>query len=265
VKGDAQSWIHRYTHNGRPRYSGLGTYPEISLAEARGKQGEERSQIRKGIDPVEERKRQRSAKRVEERPRKTFREVAKNYIEDHESSWKNPVHRKQWTSTLETYVYPIIGDTYVDEIATDDICRLLRPIWTAKVETAHRVRGRVERVLDAAKVLKLRSGENPAHLAGNIALLLPKPEKKKLRVKNHLALAWKRTPEFMAGLRRVESISATALEFVILTAVRTGDIIGQKRKDRPPMLWQHVDLEAKLWTIPATKNDGDAFSASSRG
>ncbi len=258
VKGDAQSWIHRYTHNGKPRYSGLGTYPEVSLADARGKQDEERAQLRKGIDPVEEKKRQRNANKADERPRKRFREVAKAYIADHEASWKNPVHRKQWPSSLNTYAYPIIGEMYVDEITAEDVCRVLRPIWIDKAETARRVRGRIESILDAAKVLKLRSGENPARLAGNIALLLPTREKKsKRKVRNHPALPYAQMPVFMAELRRLESTSAKALEFVILTAVRTGDIIGQDYEDRPPMKWPDVNVSDKLWTIPATKNDGE--------
>jgi integrase len=255
VKGNAVSWIDRCTVQGRTSYSGLGAYPAVSLSEAREKQTTERKQRRDGVDPVAERKAKRNEKTTE-RTRKTFKEIAKAYIADNESTWKNPVHRQQWPSSLETYVYPIIGDMWVDEIETDHVCRLLRPIWLTKAETAARTRGRIEKILDAAKALKLRSGENPALLASVVAVL-PKREKKKKRVKHHPSLAYEQMPAFMAELRELDSTSAAALAFAILTAVRTGDIIGQKRDDRPAMQWKHVNLKEKLWTIPATKNDGE--------
>jgi integrase len=257
AKGDARSWIHRYQVDGKARYSGLGTWPEVSLADARAKRDDERAKLRAGIDPIDERKQKRTEEQTDERPRKMFKDVAAAYIADNESTWKNPVHRKQWTSSLKTYAYPIIGDMWVDDITTDDVCRVLRPIWYSKQETARRVRGRIESVLGYAKVLGLRSGENPARLPDNIALVFPRREKKKQRIKHHPALPYADLPAFMAELRKLESTSAKALEFVILTAVRTGDIIGQDYEDRPPMKWANVDLRAKLWTIPATKNDGE--------
>jgi integrase len=258
TRGDRVSWLHRYTFAGRPRYSGLGAYPETTLAEARGKCRDEQSLLRKGVDPVEERKRKRAEKAAEEKPAApTFRKVATAYIADNESAWKNPVHRTQWRATLARYAYPAIGDKAVNEITTDDVYQVLKPIWHAKPETARRLRGRIEKVLGAAKARGWRSGENPARLADNIALLFPRPEKRKVR--HHPAMPYAQIPVFMAELRRHEATAAKALEFVILTAVRTGDIIGQKGRDddRPPMKWAHVDLEAQLWTIPATKTDAE--------
>jgi len=146
------------------------------------------------------------------------------------------------------------GDMPVDEITTEHVYEVLKPIWYTKQETARRIRGRIERILGFAKPLGLRSGENPARLPDNIALLFPKREKKR-KVKHHPAMPYTQIPAFMAELREQESTSGKALEFTILTAVRTGDIIGNDRDDRPPMKWSHVDLDGRLWTIPATKND----------
>jgi hypothetical protein len=159
---------------------------------------------------------------------------------------------------LKTYAYPVIGDMWLDEITSEHAVSLLRPIWYTKRETARRVRGRCERIWDAAKVLKLCNGENPFRLAGNIELLLPTDKKKKRKVEHHPALDYRTMPEFMTKLRTLESTSAKTLEFLILCWVRTGDIIGQKGRDedRPPMMWKHVDLDVQIWTIPATKTDG---------
>ena len=260
IKNGARSWIHRYTFKGKARWSGLGSYPQLSLAGARDRRDDERKQLRHGIDPVAERKRKRCEKPADQ-AKKKFREVAKDFIANNESSWKNAVHRRQWTSTLEMYVYPVIvpgglkfGDMPVDEITTEHVYEVLKPIWYTKQETARRIRGRIERILGFAKPLGLRSGENPARFDDNIALLFPKREKRR-RVKHHPAMPYTQIPAFMAELREQESTSAKALEFTILTAVRTGDIIGNDREDRPPMKWPHVDLDGRVWTIPATKND----------
>jgi integrase len=252
IKNGARSWIHRYTINRKARWSGLGSYPEMSLAGARAKLKDEQAQIRAGIDPVADRKRMRGEK-LAEQPKKTFREVAKDYITNHESSWKNPVHRKQWTSTLEAYVYLTIGDMPVDQIITDHVRQVLQPIWYTKPETARRIRGRIEKILGFAKPLGLRTGENPARLTDNIEHVLPKRAKRK--VKHHPAMPYGELPAFMVKLRGQENIAARCLEYTTLCATRTGDAIGSKREDRPPMKWPHVDLDAKIWVIPATKND----------
>lgn len=250
---NSRSWIHRYTFKGKARWSGLGPYPEMSLADARAKRDDERAEMRAGIDPVAERKRERQEGRPG--PKKTFRQVAKEFIANHESEWKNPIHRKQWPSTLNTYAYPIIGDMPVDEITTEHVRQVLTPIWYAKPETARRVRGRIEKVLGFAKPLGLRTGENPARLADNLEHIFPRPKGKKRKVRHHPAMPYQAIGAFMAQLRQREGVAARCLEFTILCANRTGDVIGSKREDRPPMKWQHVDLDARLWTISATKND----------
>jgi integrase len=251
----AVSWLHRYRFKGKSRWSGLGSYPAVNLGAARAKLKDEQTKIRAGVDPVEERKQQRVEKVAERpKPKKTFREVAKDYIINHESSWTNPKHRNAWTVTLETYAYPVIGDMAVDEITTENVREVLQPIWYTKAVTARRVRGRIEKVLSFAKPLGLRAGENPARWADNIEHIFPKREKKR-KVKNHPAMPYGELPAFMVRLREQGGLSAKALEFTILTAVRTGDVIGGDREERPPMVWSHVDLDGKVWTIPATKND----------
>src|SRR5262245_35153635 len=144
VKGGAVSWIHRYTIKSKARWSGLGSYPDLSLAAARGKLKDEQAQLRTGVDPVAERKHQRKEKAAAQQPRRTFREVAMEFVANNESEWKNPVHRRQWPTTLEAYVYRVIGDMPVDEIATENVYDVLKPIWYVKRETARRVRGRIE-------------------------------------------------------------------------------------------------------------------------
>ncbi len=201
----ARSWIHRFTLDGKATWSGLGPADAMSLADARAARDDERALIRQGINPVTQRKALRTAAEPV-KSKKTFREVAADYIANHESSWKNHVHRKQWTSTLDTYVHPIIGDMPVDEITTDHIRQVLQPIWYTKPETARRVRGRIEKILGFAKPLGLRSGENPARLADNIEHVFPKREKRK--VKHHPALPYAQIPAFMTELREHEGIAA---------------------------------------------------------
>jgi integrase len=257
IKG-GRSWVHRYMFRGKQRLSGLGSADPkdgLTLAQARAARDDERALIRKDIDPVAERKRRRGEKTAEQ-SRKIFRNVARDFIANHEGQWRNPVHRKQWTSTLETYVYPVIGEMWVDEIITDHVRQVLQPIWYAKPETARRVRGRIEKILGFAKPLGLRSGENPARLADNLEHIFPKLEKKR-KIRHHPALPYAQIPIFVPKLREQEGVGARALEFVILTAARTGDIIGQEWDERPPMKWEHVDFGERLWTIPATKNDGE--------
>jgi integrase len=254
-KGNAVSWLGRYTFNGKPRWPGYGAYPATSLAEARARRNADRDSLHNGADPVAQREAARTAEKEAEKLRKKFKAFAESYIADNESSWKNPVHRKQWTSSLQTYAFPKLGDLFLDEITESHIVDALRSIWTTKRETAARVRGRVEKILAAAKVLGLRAGDNPA-ARESITMVLPKRGKKE--VKHHPALPWKIMPQFMAELRAIESVSARALEFAILTACRTGDLLGQRgRDDRAPMKWADVDFGARLWIIPKTKTDGE--------
>jgi hypothetical protein len=156
------SWLGRYTFNGKPRWPGYGAYPATSLAKARSRRDKVRDASRNGTDPVAQRNKAAEA----DKPRKKFRAFAASYIADNESSWKNPVHRKQWTSSLQIYAFPKLGDLFVDEITAEHVVDALRPIWTTKRETTSRVRGRVEKILAAAKVLTLRAGDNPASREG---------------------------------------------------------------------------------------------------
>jgi integrase len=257
-RGVSASWTGRHQISGRTWWPGYGAYPEVTLATALEKRDADRKRIRNGFDPWEERDAERAAKRESERPRKNFRLFAQSYITDHEAIWNNPTHRKQWPASLRAHVYPAIGALWMDEITTEDAVNLLRPIWYKVPETARRVRGRCEAIWAAGKVLGYCSGDNPFRLDGNIKLLLPRERNQKSKAGHHAALPWQEIPQFMADLSARDGTAARALEFLILCWVRTGDIIGQKGRDedRPPMRWEHVDLEAQLWTIPGTKTGG---------
>jgi integrase len=242
----SRSWIHRYTLKNKARWSGLGSYPAISLANARAARDDERAQIRDGIDPVAQR---RQARQVQDdvKPKKTFRDCAADYMANHEGSWKNDKHRQQWPSTLQTYVYPIIGDLPVDTINTEHVRSVLQPIWYTKSETARRIRGRIEAILSFAKALELRSGENPARYRDHLVNVFP--ERTKRSVKHHAALPYAEMAPFMSDLRQREGTAARALEFLILTAARTGETIGAT--------WSEIDLPNRLWTISAMRMKAD--------
>ena len=237
-----RGWIFRFKLGGHMRDMGLGTHPSVSLAEARELAGEARALVRRGIDPIDARKQQ--APPAVEKHIVTFDEAAKRYIGAHEQSWRNAKHRQQWANTLSTYAGPIISKTDVAAIGTDDVLRILEPIWQEKPETASRVRGRIENVLDWAKVRGLRDGANPAAWRGHLNHLLPSRNKAR-SVKHHAALPWRELPEFMTELRTNSSISAMALEFTILTAVRTSESIGAR--------WSEIDLKTGVWAIPADR------------
>ena len=222
-----RGWIFRFSRNGRTRDMGLGTCAEISLASAREIAEECRKLLKQGMDPIEARKKT-AAKQNGSPNSVTFREAAERYITAHEPSWKNPKHRQQWRNTLNSYAIPNIGDMDVAEITTEDVLRVLEPIWQAKPETALRVRGRIENVLDWCRARKLRDGANPALWRGHLKHLLP-ARKKKGSVRHHPAMPWREVPAFMAMLRANSAISARALEFTILTAARTSETIW------PPM------------------------------
>jgi integrase len=232
-KSGTRAWVFQFTINGRVRQAGLGGYPNVSLEAARQLASDHRQLVRQGVDPIARRK-------VEILKTVKFGKVAAEYIEAKSPGWRNPKHRQQWTNTLGTYVYPVIGELPVAEIDKALILKVLKPIWTAKPETADRVRARIEKVLDAAKSAGLRSGENPAKWRSNLEHDFP-ARSKLARVKHHEALPYSKIPEFMAALRANNSISARALEFLILTATRTGAVIGAT--------WDEIDLEANLWTV----------------
>lgn len=237
-----KSWAFRYTRNGRRRSLGLGSARKVSYDKARQLAAELRLELWHGGDPAESRE-EAKAEQVARADVPTFAWCAEQYIEAHRSSWKNEKHIAQWESTLRMYAGPVIGKMRVDKITVDHVFKILKPIWTSKPETASRLRGRIERVLGWAAAKKYRSGENPARWqGGELVHLLPAVGNK---VKHHAAVPYVELPGLMVELRNLDSISAKALRFTILTAARTGETIGA--------LWDEVDLAAATWTIPAER------------
>lgn len=242
--GGSKSWIFRFTLNGRTRDAGLGSYPAVSLADARDEADRLRSQITAGIDPIAARETQRAASQAEAERAMTFEQCARAYVASHEAGWKNDKHRAQWHSTLKTYVYPIIGPLPVKDVDTAHVMQILEPIWTSKPETASRVRGRIEVILSWAKVRGYREGENPAQWRGHLDHLLPAKGKVR-KVVHHAALPYSEVPAFMRVLRQQEGFSARALEFLVLTATRTSETLSAT--------WDEIDWKRALWTIPAQR------------
>jgi integrase len=240
----AKSWVFRFQLNGKRRDMGLGSYPDVSLAAARDKATVGRRHRQDGADPLALQDARRQAERVAIAKGRTFREAAEQFIESNKSGWRNAKHRQQWENTLATYVYGELGDLPVSAIDTGDVVRVLEPIWTTKPETASRVRGRIEAVLDAAKVRGFRDGPNPAQWRGNLALLLP-PRAKVRKVVHHPALPFDELAAFLVALRGRKGMSALALEFTIFTAARTEETLGAT--------WGEIDLVAKVWTVPAER------------
>jgi len=243
-KWGTKAWQFRYMLHDRARQMGLGSIHTLSLAEAREKAREARALLLDGIDPIDARQGQRQQARAEAAKRITFREAAERYIAAHRAGWKNEKHGEQWTRTLATYAFPVIGNLAVADIDTSHVIKVLEPIWTKKTETASRVRGRMEAVLDWAKARHFRQGDNPARWRGHLDKLLPAKSKVR-KVKHHGAMPYAEVPAFMADLRKQDSVSARALEFTILTAARTGETIGAR--------WSEFDLKAELWTVPADR------------
>lgn len=231
----ARKWVYRFMLNGRRREAGLGSLSEISLAQAREKAADSRRLISQGIDPIDH-------KAPATVP--TFTQCAARYIRAHRHGWSNPKHARQWVATLKTYARPILGAKPVDAIATEDILLVLKPIWTNKTETAKRVQGRIENVLDYATAHQYRDASNPARWRGHLDQLLARPSTVKT-VEHHPAMPYDRLPEFLCELASHSSISALALQWLILTATRTGETIGAR--------WEEIDQEAAIWTIPAVR------------
>jgi integrase len=245
VRGERwRSWIFRYTLNGRTRYAGLGSARKITLSDARRKAREHARSVGNSVDPLEAKCGEKQALALDEARRVTFREAADRYVGAHRDTWRSDKHRRQWDATLGTYVFPVFGKLPVHTIDTGLVLKVLEPIWSAKPETANRVRGRIETVLDWAKARGYREGENPARWRGHLANLLPK--KTRVRgVKHHPALPYNEIGSFMTDLRRRGGTAASALEFTILTAGRTGEVLGAR--------WDEIDLDQRVWTIPATR------------
>ncbi|MDR2014775.1 MAG: integrase arm-type DNA-binding domain-containing protein, partial [Azoarcus sp.] len=256
VRGGSRAWILRVVNGTRTNSRGqtvvrrcdvgLGSFSDVSLAEAREKARELRKQVRDGIDPIAQKQQKREAVRVQEAKVKTFRECAEVVIANKSNELKNPKHIAQWQSTLETYAYPIIGDKIVGDVTKADIVAVLQPIWLDKNETATRVRGRIEAVMDYAKAIEILKGDNPAVWKGSLEPILGKVKRKK---KSHPSLPYSELGTFMAELRRREGISPRALEFLILTATRSNEVFGAA--------WDEIDMQSKVWTIPGERMKAD--------
>ena len=239
---DTKSWVFRFTLNKKSREMGLGPLHTVSLAEARLEAEKCRKQLREGIDPIDHRNTLRATKRLEGVQFMSFRECAEAYIRSHGAAWRNLKHASQWRNTLKTYAYPFFGDLSVQAVDTGLVMKALDPIWAKKPETASRVRGRIEAVLDWASAREFRQGENPARWRGHLNKLLPASSKVR-KVKHHAALPYSEIGAFMAELRQRDAISARGLEFLILTTARTGEVIGAT--------WDEIDFAEGVWAIPA--------------
>jgi integrase len=237
----SKHWVFRFMLNGRARWMGLGPLHTISLADARARAAECRKQRLDGVDPIDNRRATKQKALLEAGRAVIFRQCAEAYIKSHEAGWRNAKHSAQWSATLATYAEPVLGALSVQSIDTAEIMRVLEPIWAIKPETASRLRGRIEAVLDWAKVRAYRQGENPARWRGHLDKLLPARNKVR-RVKHHAALPYDDLPIFIAALRSQEGTAARALEFTILTAARTSEVLGAK--------WGELDIAGKIWTIP---------------
>jgi integrase len=252
---NAASWLLRYELNGRSRWMGLGSSRDFSLAEARNRAREQRQKLADKIDPLDARRAERAAKAAEQAKSKTFQEAAESYITDHRASWKSVKHAKAWAATLATYAYPVIGKMSVADISQAHVLQVLEQslaaegkypagkLWHTRCETASRLRGRIEIVLDWAKARGLRGGDNPANwnLVGKV---LP-PRAKVQKTEHFAALGYAELPAFMAKLRGQEGTAARCLEFLILTAARSAEVLGAT--------WNEIDLDSKTWVIPAER------------
>jgi integrase len=246
AKSGTKSWLFRFKSpvTSKQREMGLGSLDITSLSQARNLAIEYRRQLLEGVDPLEEQRRNKQARQLQQARTITFRKAAEQCIASKRPEWKNAKHSQQWTNTLTTYAYPIIGDLPISEIDTDLILKIVEPIWILKAETASRVRQRIETVLDWARARKYVEGENPARLRGHLDKILAKTAKVK-RVKHHPAVPYKQINEFVLLLRNKKGSSALALEFMILTAARTSEVIGAQ--------WGEFDISSKIWTVPAER------------
>lgn len=239
-----KSWVFRFKVDGRERAMGLGPFPDVSLAEARAKAAECRRLRADGQDPLDRRNAEHEQRQLAQRGQTSFKECAEAFIELHEATWKNAKHRQQWRNSLSTYVYPRIGSMSVARIDVPAVLSVLEPVWLMRPETASRLRGRIEAIMDWAKVKKMREGENPATWKGNLVHALPAKSKVK-QVTHHAALAYRDLPEFLAKLTNGTKSSRLALQFLILTAARTGEVIGAR--------WSEIDLSSGTWVIPGDR------------
>jgi integrase len=252
-----KSWIFRFATTkaerktdpelGRERQMGLGTFSDTSLAQAREKAAAARKQREQRVDPIEAKYALRAAAELSKAKAMTFDQCREGYIAAHRAGWRNTKHAHQWTSTLHTYVSPIFGKLPVQAINVALVMKALEPIWSTKPDTASRVRGRIECILDWAGARGFRAGENPARWRGHLDKLLPARGKVR-KIKHHAALPYAEIAAFMTDLREREGIAARALEFTILTAARTGEALGAR--------WDEIDRKAEMWAVPADRTKG---------
>jgi integrase len=240
----SRAWVLRTVVAGKRREYGLGGFPTVTLASARERAKAMLDQLFAGVDPAETKKQARSALAAQRARAVNFKSIAEQYIAQHEASWKNAKHAAQWTSTLEAYAFPVCGHMVASDINTAAVLRILEPLWLKKTETASRLRGRIEAVLDYAAAKGLREGPNPARWKGNLALTLPAKRKVKT-VKHHPAIPVQDMPAFFKSLLQREGTAARALEFLVLTAARSGEVRGAQ--------WSEIDLAKKVWTVPAVR------------
>jgi integrase len=238
------SWIFRFSRHGKDRWMGIGQYPTVMLGDARARATDARRLLIDDVDPIENRRQQRAQTKLQLVRQMTFAQCAALYITSHKTAWRNAKHSAQWDATLKTYVYPLIGSLPVAAVDTSLVMKVLQPIWNAKPETASRLRGRIEAILNWATVSEFRTGLNPARWRGHLDNLLP-ARNKIARVEHHAALPYVDVPAFMVKLLQQEGVAARAFEFLILTAARTGEVIGAR--------WPEINLREKLWTIPAER------------
>jgi len=242
--GQAKSWVLRNVVASKRRDIGLGSYPAVSLATARDKAQKIRELIQQGEDPIALKRAALSALMAEQARSVKFMDVAKGYLKSHAAGWRSTKHRAQWESTLELYVYPKLGDMVVADIDTPAVLRVLQPIWHNKTETASRVRGRVEAILDAATAQGLREGPNPARWKGHLALTLP--ARSKIAPRQHQkAVPVDDVPAFYRAVTGLEGVGAVALRFLLLTCTRSSETRGAQ--------WDEIDLERRIWTIPVQR------------
>ena len=240
----SRSWVLRTIVGTKRRDIGLGGFPDVPLAQAREKARSFREKIESGIDPVVERKEARQAIAAAQAKQLTFREAAVRCHNARRAEFSNSKHSSDWLSSVERHAYSVIGDLPVSAIDLPHILSVLEPIWRTKTETARRVRQRLEAILSWATVSQYRSGDNPARWANNLSEVLPAPGKIK-KVKHHRALDWRDVPSFMSDLKNREGVSARALEFIVLTAARSGEVRFAT--------WDEIDLKNKVWTVPAER------------
>ncbi len=244
LPGGGRTWVLRAMMGGRRRDMGLGGFPDVPLADARSAARRARERIRVGVDPIDEGRAATNALRANQARSVTFKQAALDYLAAHEDGWRNKKHAQRWRNTLATYAFPHVGTVQVSDVELPHVLAILEPIWRGKTETATRLRGRLEQVLDWATARGYRSGLNPARWRGHLDKLLVRPSKI-VRIEHRAALPVAELGGFMKALREATGIGARALEFAVLTAARSGEVRGAT--------WSEIDLKAATWTVPADR------------